>query len=73
MRAYVWKDRIGIEYVVFAKSVKEAKAFLRYRYDGKDLDGFLFCRKHVTRAIPKGICNMDPARTVWFTKRGKAI
>jgi hypothetical protein len=73
MKAYVWKDRIGVEYVVFADSVKEAKGFLRYRYDSKDLDNLLFCRKHVTRPMPKGLCNMNPASTVWFPKRGKAI
>ena len=73
MKAYVWKDRLGLEYIIFADSVKEAKAFLRYRYESKDLDELLFNRKHIVRPMPKGLCAMNPAQTVWFLKRGKAI
>ena len=68
MKAYVWKDSIGLEYIVFAEKVKEAKDFLRKHYEGKDLDRLLFCKKVIIRKMPKGLCNMDPYRTVWFDK-----
>ena len=69
MRAYVWRDRLGLEYVVFAECVGEAKAFLRQHYDGKDLDRLLFSRRVRVRIMPQGLCSMDPHRTVWFNRK----
>lgn len=70
MKAYVYKDRIGMEYIVFADTVDEAKAFLRKHYEDKDLEEHLFSLPHNRRVkirkMPKGLCSMDPARTVWF-------
>ncbi len=66
MKAYVWIDRIGLEYIVFENSEKRAKAFLQKHYDGKDLDNLLFNRPVKVRKMPKGLCSMDPFRTVWF-------
>ena len=68
MKAYVWKDRLGIEYIVFSTSIKKAKNFLRKHYDKSDLDKLLFCRKVEIRKMPMGLCSMDPFRTVWFNK-----
>ena len=67
MRAYVWQDGVGLEYIVFAFCVKEAKAFLYERYEGKDLDRLLFNKRVRIRKMPRGLCSMSPAHTVWFT------
>lgn len=70
MKTYVWKDRIGVEYIAFAETMDEAKAVLRKHYDGKDLDEHLFNLPHNRRVkirkMPKGLCSMDPDRTVWI-------
>lgn len=69
MKAYVWKDRLGLEYVVFATTERGAKSFLRRHYEGKDLEKYLFNRPVVIRKMPKGLCNMNPAQTVWFQRK----
>lgn len=71
MKAYVWKDRLGLEYIVFSTSEKKAKDFLRLHYDGKDLDRLLFNSPVFIRKMPVGLCSMDPARTVWFDDAGE--
>lgn len=74
MRTYSWKCGIGIRYMVFANSVKEAKAFLRRHYEDKDLDRMLFIRPPTITAVPQGCVEMAPTSTVWLPKtKGKRV
>lgn len=67
MKAYVWIfPPTGTEYVAFANSMKEAKAWMRKHYSDKNLDSVLFKRPAKIRKMPMGFCFLDPYRTVWM-------
>jgi hypothetical protein len=69
MKTYSWRCGLGIRYMVFASSIKEAKDFLYKHYDGKDLDRLLFHRKPTITSMPKGCVEMAPMSTVWLPEK----
>ena len=74
MKMFTWKDRLGLDYHVFACSVKEAKEILREHYVEADLDKYLFnlngygVSGYKVQSMPRGFCNMNQAQTVWLDK-----